>query len=125
MADFSAQFTLYGPDGVRSQNLLGKVDTGASFTVIPETALDELGIVRSESATFSLADGSVQALDIGNATLELQGYTEIVTVVFGSDSRKTLIGAESLEVLRLAVDPVYERLLPVDRIVLLDEEDTP
>ena len=125
MADFSAQFILYGPDGVRSQNLLGKVYTGASFTVIPETALDELGIARSESATFSLADGSIQALDIGNATLELQGYTEIVTVAFGSDSRKTLIGAESLEVLRLAVDPVYERLLPVDRIVLLDNEDTP
>lgn len=37
---------------------------------------------------------------------------------------KTLIGFTTLLNLRLAVDPVHRRLLPVDRIVLLDEEDT-
>ena len=125
MYSLTVPFALYGPDNARSSTLNGTVDTGASFTVIPEAVLDELGVARGELLLFSLADGSLQERHIGYALMELAGRSETVTVVFGSGSRKTLIGAESLVELRLAVDLVYERLLPVDRIVLLDEEDTP
>ena len=122
---FSVAFALYRPDRTRFRSLTGVVDTGASFTVIPAATLDELGITRDKHALFSLADGSIQELALGNAMIEVQGYVASVSVVFGSDRRKTLIGARTLATLRLAVDPVYERLLPVDRIVLLDDEDTP
>lgn len=125
MYSLTLPFTLYGPDGACSRTLRGTVDTGASFTVVPETVLDELGVERGESLLFSLADGSLQERSIGYALMELEGRSETVTVVFGSDSRKILIGAESLVELRLAVDLVNERLLPVDCIVLLDSEDTP
>ena len=125
MYDLTLPFTLYGPDGARSRTLHGTVDTGASFTVVPEAILDELGVERGEWLLFSLADGSLQERCIGYAVLELEGRSEMVTVVFGSGSRKILIGAESLVELRLAVDLVNQRLLPVDRIVLLDSEDTP
>ena len=74
---------------------------------------------------FILADGSEHDLDIGDAVIQLQGYAETVRVVFGSDPHKTLIGFTTLLALRLAVDPVNRRLLPVDRIVLLDGEDAP
>ena len=122
---YSARFTLYSLDRSRSRLLTGVVDTGASFTVIPSHILDELGISRVEQETFILADGSVHDLAIGDAIIELQGYTASVRVVFGSDPRKTLIGFTTLEALRLAVDPVHRRLLPVDRIVLLDSEAAP
>ena len=121
---YSARFTLYCPDRSNSRPLIGVVDTGASFTVIPAHILDELGIARAEQERFILADGSLHNLSIGNATIELQGYAAPVGVVFGSDPHKTLIGFTTLLNLRLAVDPVHRRLLPVDRIVLLDEEDT-
>ena len=98
------------------------VDTGASFTVIPAHILDELGISRVEQERFILADGSEHNLAIGDATIQLQGYTKTVRVVFGSDPHKTLIGFTTLLDLRLAVDPVNRRLLPVDRIVLLDND---
>ena len=122
---YSARFTLYCPDRSLSRPLIGVVDTGASFTVIPAHILDEMVITRAERETFTLADGSLHNLDIGYARVELQGYTEVVRVVFGSDPHKILIGFTTLLDLRLAVDPVHRRLLPVDRIVLLDNEDTP
>lgn len=122
---YSARFTLYCPDRSSSRPLIGVVDTGASFTVIPAHMLDELSIPRVEQEKFILADGSVHDLAIGDATIQLQGYTASVRVVFGSDPHKTLIGFTTLLNLRLAVDPVHRRLLPVDRIVLLDDEDTP
>ena len=124
-ATYSARFTAYSLDRSRSRMLTGVVDTGASFTVIPAHVLDELGISRAEQETFTIADGSRHDLAIGYATVELLDYTAVVRVVFGPDSRKTLIGFTTLAALRLAVDPVYRRLLPVDRIVLLDSEDTP
>ena len=120
MYDLTVPFTLYSPDSARSRTLHGTVDTGASFTVIPEAILDELGVARGELLLFSLADGSLQERHVGYAPMELEGSSETVTVVFGSGSRKILIGAESLVELRLAVDLVYRRLIPVDRIVLLD-----
>ena len=122
---YSARFTLYCPDRSRSRPLIGVVDTGASFTVIPAHILDELGIARAEREEFTLADGSLHNLAIGYARVEMQGYTAVVRVVFGSDPHKTLIGFTTLAVLRLAVDPVHRRLLPVDRIVLLDDEAAP
>ena len=124
MSVYSAAFTLSGPDPARALMLDGVIDTGATFTVAPAAALDQIGVSRTEYALFSLADGSVQELAMGYATMELQGYTARVRVVFGSDRRKTLIGITTLEVLRLAVDPVHRRLLPVDRIVLLPEDGT-
>lgn len=124
MSVYSAAFTLSGPDPARALTLDGVIDTGATFTVAPAAALDQIGVSRTEYALFSLADGSVQDLAMGYAMLELQGYAAEVQVVFGSDQRKTLIGITTLEVLRLAVDPVHRRLLPVDRIVLLPEDGT-
>ena len=124
MSGYSVAFTLYGADPSRAITLDGVIDTGATFTVVPAPVLDELGISRAESALFSLADGSVQELPIGFAMLELQGHTAPIRVVFGSHRRKTLIGLTGLEALRLAIDPVHRRLLPVDRIVLLPEDDT-
>ena len=124
MSAYSVAFTLSGPDPARALTLDGVIDTGATFTVAPAAALDQIGVSRTEYALFSLADGSVQELAMGYATMELQGYTAQVRVVFGSDQRKTLIGITTLVVLRLAVDPVHRRLLPVDRIVLLPEDGT-
>ena len=68
MHDLTGPFTLYGPDNARSRTLDGTVDTGASFTVIPETVLDELGVARGELLLFSLADGSLQERHIGYAS---------------------------------------------------------
>ena len=108
---FRVDFTIRNRADGRERTLNGLVDTGASYTVIPEQILDELGIPRDETELFSLADGSVQELAIGWADMELEGRTRPVYVVFGSSRAKILLGAMALEAFALAADAKNQRLI--------------
>ena len=113
MGTFHVDFTLWSGDGTRSLDLNGLVDTGASYTLIPAALLDDLGVVRRQTLTFKLADGSTQEFDIGWAEMELEGRTNPVHVVFGPENR-VLLGAMALEAFALAADAKNHRLIPAD-----------
>ncbi len=108
---FRVDFTIRNRVDGRERTLNGLVDTGASYTVIPADILDELGIERERTRTFSLADGSQLELAIGWTEMELLGETASVYVVFGTDSRKILLGAMALEAFALAADAMNHRLI--------------
>ncbi len=108
---FKVDFALRNRVDGRERTLNGLVDTGASYTVIPEHILDELGIPRDEIELFSLADGSVQELAIGWADMKLEGRTRSVYVVFGTSREKILLGAMALEAFALAADAKNHRLI--------------
>ena len=111
---FSVDFVIRNRDTAQARELNGVVDTGASFTVIPAHILDELGIERERTRTFSFADGSRRELAIALAEMELEGQRGNVYVVFGPDSRKILLGALALETFALAADAKYRRLIPAE-----------
>ena len=112
---FSADFIVRDrTDPTREISLTGLVDTGASYTVIPERMLDELGVPRQETLTFAIADGSRQDLDVGMVEMELQGRTKEVYVVFGSNSGPVLLGAMALESFALAADAKNRALVPAE-----------
>lgn len=91
------------------------VDTGATYTVLPRTLLSELGIVPHTRAPFVIADGSEIELEIGWAWIRIDGRQERSLVVFGDTA---LLGAFTLEALRLAPDPVGRRLIPVPALLM-------
>ena len=68
---FYVDFTLWNRDRTLSRSLNGLVDTGASYTQVPASILDELGIERFESRVFSLADGSQREFSLGWVEMEL------------------------------------------------------
>ena len=111
---FNADFLIWNRDKTESRSLNGLVDTGASYTMIPASALEELGIERDRTRTFSLADGSKQDFAIGWAQMELQGETSPVPVIFGPESGKILLGAMALEAFGLAADAKNRRLIPAE-----------
>ena len=111
---FSVDFVIRHRDGELTKDLHGVVDTGASYTVIPAVILDELGIEREKTRTFSLADGSRREFAVGWVQMELQGERDNVQVVFGSDDRKVLLGAMALETFALAADAKNHRLIPAE-----------
>ena len=111
---FRVDFTIRNRVDGRERTLNGLVDTGASYTVIPADILDELGINRERTRTFSLADGSQLELAIGWTEMELLGETASVYVIFGADSRKVLLGAMALEAFALAADAKNHRLIPAE-----------
>jgi len=104
-------------DGQQAQEIEATVDTGAAYTTLPSGLLRELGIEPMDKGVFLLADGRRVEMDIGRAWATINGTSEVTLVVFGEDDAPPLLGAYTLEGLRLAVDPVAQRLVPTHLIL--------
>ena len=89
------------------------VDTGATHTFLPRNLLAELGIRPTERLPFQPADESTVEYEIGEARIRLDGRERTTIVVFGPEGAAPLLGATSLELFNMAVDPVSRRLVPV------------
>ena len=59
------------------------------------------------------ADGRSVVYEIGRAIASIDGRRESTLVLFGDDDSRALLGAYTLEGLRLTVDPVHMRLVPL------------
>ncbi len=101
---------LYGRQFVEVEAM---VDTGASDTMVPRSILTQLGIEAMERYEFQLADSTVVEYDVGETRLRIDGRERTVPVIFGPEGTPPLLGATTLEVFRLGVDPVGQRLIPV------------
>jgi len=105
-------------DGERfiEQDML--VDSGAYFSVVPRSVLENLGVKPRVKRTFVLADGSQIQRDVGTADFAIGEYLGGSSVIFGEETDKTLLGVLSLEALGLALDPVKGELKPVELLLL-------
>ena len=113
MGSFTWPVRLESVDGERAVDIDAMVDTGASYSVAPSSLLEQLGVRRIDSIRLSLADGSSVVYDIGRAIASIDGRRESTLVLFGGDDSRALLGAYTLEGLRLTVDPVHMRLVPL------------
>lgn len=101
-------------DGIELEFL---VDTGAMYSVVPASILETLGLGRLKRRTFTLADGTHQSYDVGEAFFQFADDAGTSQVIFGPEGVTPLIGAFTLESLGLMVNPVTRELLPM-RLVL-------
>ena len=111
---FSVDFTIWNRDHTESRTLSGLVDTGAPYTMVPESILNDLGIEPFDTERFRLADGSRRELSLGWVEMELDGRRRPTYVIFGSDDNNVLLGAMALEAFGLAADARYRRLIPAE-----------
>jgi clan AA aspartic protease len=93
------------------------VDTGAIFSVVPASVLEALGVPRMKRHAFTLADGSRQSYDVGEAFFEVGTDGGTSQVVFAPEGITPLLGAFTLESLGLMVNPITRELLRM-RLVL-------
>ena len=89
------------------------VDTGARYSVVPCSVLESLGVVALQREQFTLADGSHQTYDVGEAFFTLGGRAATSKVVVGPEGITPLLGALSLESLGLMVNPVTREPTPM------------
>jgi clan AA aspartic protease len=89
------------------------VDTGATHTLVPANTLRELGVAPLERIMFQLADERTVEYPIGEVRIRLDGRERTAVVVFGPEDAAPLLGATTLELFNLGVDPVGQRLVPV------------
>ena len=107
------------PQGQRFENLEVVVDTGATFSTVPRTLLEQLGVPVERSAPSELADGSVVPVDVGRTIIRLEEKEFPTPVIFGEPAEPSLLGVIALEDALLAVDPVARRLTPVNLLRLI------
>lgn len=101
------------PRGERYERVDATVDTGPTYTVALASKLRGLGIEPRDRAPFELADGSMRDYDVGQTMARVDGREVTALVVFGDDDVGPLLGAYTLEGLRMAADPVRRRLVSV------------
>jgi clan AA aspartic protease len=93
------------------------IDSGAIYSVVPASILQELKIKPIAEQTFRLADGSKITRRKGVALFKYGEQIGGADVVFGEEGDSTLLGAFTLEALGLALDPLKRQLLPLPMIL--------
>ena len=87
------------------------VDSGASFTVLPEKAWKKLGLEPIFKRKFSLADGTIIQRDISEVWFEFGGERATIQVVLGEGNDTALLGVLTLEALGLMINPFSRELV--------------
>ena len=113
MGCFSCALRLTGLDSERTLDLEALVDTGSAYTFVPAHLLEQVGVSPTGSVALKLADGRTARYDIGQAWASVNGESVVTLVVFADDEATILLGAYTLEGLRMAPDPVSQTLVPV------------
>lgn len=88
------------------------VDTGALYSVLPASVLQELGIEPLERKSFKTADGRRIERAVGEAVFAYNGQRGTSKVVFGTEDDASLLGVTALEALGLEVDPTSGTMRP-------------
>ena len=104
--------------GTRWTSLDALVDTGASSTSLPANVLEELGVRPVATERFRFAQGEIRELPIGYTWLKFAGKELVTQVIFNAEGTSPLLGALALEGAFMAVDPIGQRLIPVDGLLM-------
>ena len=94
------------------------VDTGASITSMSASTLRELGVEPVTSERFKFAQGEVRTMEIGYTWLRFAGKEILTQVLFNEEGSPPLLGALALESAYMGVDPVEQRLIPVQGLMM-------
>ena len=111
MGTFYQTVKVGNPAGGDFVEIDAMVDTGATDSMFPQSLLGELHLLPLESQTYKLADGSMIEFPFGQAVIEINGRARVCPVIFGPGD-EALLGATTLEIFKLLVDPNTLSLRP-------------
>jgi clan AA aspartic protease len=89
------------------------VDTGAVYTVLPESIWQTLKLKPQRELEFSLADGTTITRHVSECRFTIEGQSATSPVVLGEPGDSPLLGAVTLETIGLMVNPLSRELLPM------------
>ena len=120
MGIFDANVLVGDPAGGDMVRVSAVVDTGAGYSMMPRSLLEQLHVHPLEYRRFLLADGSEMVNGFGMARFAIadpgDGLDESrelpCPVIFGPEE-EYLLGATTLEIFGLMVDPLGQQLIPV------------
>jgi clan AA aspartic protease len=89
------------------------VDTGAVYTVLPETIWRPLKLKSQRELEFTLADGTTITRQVSECRFTIEGQSATSPVVLGEAGDSPLLGAVTLETIGMMVNPLSRELLPM------------
>ncbi len=104
--------TVTGKRG-KSAELDFLVDSGASYTLLPQTVWRKLGLKPKRILDFVLADGTKIERGISECHLALPQGDATTPVVLGEAGDEPLLGVVTLEILGLMLNPFNRTLQPM------------
>ena len=116
MGSFQVQMQVGKPGNGATETVAALVDTGATFSMLPASMLQRLGIEPDEPRLFRNRTGEIVEYMTGNARFMAEGRSSSGKVVFGPENHYVM-GATTLELLQLVVDPVHQRLVEVEALL--------
>ena len=118
MGTFRIEMGVGDPQGQSYEYVDALADSGSTYNIMPASMLRRLGIEVQGTGTFRIADGRRVEREMGQTWVRLNGDEYIAPVIFGDEGVQPLLGAVTLEIFRLAIDPVDMRLIPVDGLMM-------
>ena len=101
--------------GVGGRRLTARflVDSGAFYSVLPETVWRAIGLEPTRDLEFVLADGTSIERQVSDCRFTYQGVEAPSPVVLGEGDDVALLGSVTLETLGLILNPLRRTLTPM------------
>ena len=123
MGNFHVAMEVGDMQGLRYEPVQALVNSGATYNILPAPLLRRLGVRPTESGSFILADGRRIQRHMGQTWVRLEGREYVAPVVFGGADTQPILGSVTLKIFGLGIDPVAERLIPVEGYMLPIDPD--
>jgi clan AA aspartic protease len=89
------------------------VDSGAVYTLLPEKDWKAIGLRPKRTMTFTLADGTQVERQISECLISLPQGEAHTPVILGETDDEALLGAVTLEILGLVLNPFKRSIQPI------------
>ncbi len=105
-----------GPRG-KEASVRFLVDSGASYSLLPETVWKRLGLKPTRKVSFTLADGTTTERSVSESFIRLPQGEGHTPVILGEAGDQALLGAVTLEILGLVLNPFKRTLQPMHMLL--------
>ena len=109
--------TATGPTG-KKVDVRFLVDSGTTYTLLPEAVWKELELVPKRDITFSLADGTTIDRSVSECHLQLPEGEAHTPVILGEKHDEAILGIVTLEILGLILNPFNRTLQPMRMLLI-------
>lgn len=89
------------------------LDSGATYSLLPESVWRPIGLEPTREMTFTLADGTRVERQISRCYLVLPQGEDYTPVILGEPGDEALLGVVTLEILGLVFNPFSRTLHPM------------
>ena len=114
MSTFNVDLTVANlSEPARNRSVSAMVDTGATYTTLPQEVVEAVGSRPIGSRQVVFADGREEEWPITCLWLTIDGREGSTFCLIGPRGGQPLLGAVTLEEFALGVDPIAKRLIPI------------